>query len=227
MRLFGFLAASALLLTACGGAVDEPGEDVDLGSEASDAPVTVELTDTGFGQRDEYVQGIAVVTTDDDRAVGEFVTVSMNFLDDSGDIVGTSDQVESFTWVGQELVLPIWFSLSETPGVEVAEVDASVSISDYGRSREEVDPLETVESREIRANQFGGTTAVFELTNPLESNLENARIGVVCYGVDGSIIGGTSEYPNLIAAGQSVLLESDVLTSGEPENCVAYPNYGM
>src|SRR5690625_3956548 len=112
MRLFSFLAASALLLTACGGSADEPGQDVELGSEASDASVTVELTEAGFAQRDEYVQGIAVVTTEDDRAVGEFVTVSMNFLDASGEIVGTSDQVESFSWVGQDLVLPVWFSLS-------------------------------------------------------------------------------------------------------------------
>ena len=223
MRLFGLVAASAILLTACGGTADELGAASGLGAAASDAPATVELTGTGFGQRDEYVQGIAMVTTDDDKAVGEFVTVSMNFLDASGDIVGTSDQVESFSWVGQDLVLPVWHSLSA--GVEVVEVDASVSISDYGRSSEDVDPLETVESREIRADQFG-RTALFELTNPTDSDLENARIGVVCYDVDGSIIGGASEYPNLIAASKSILLESAVLTSGEPENCIAYPNYG-
>lgn len=88
-------------------------------------------------------------------------------------------------------------------------------------------PLEPAESGEIRTGQFGGITAVFELTNPTESNLEDARIGVVCYDANGSIIGGSSEYPNLIATGQSILLESDVLTSGEPANCVAYPNYGV
>lgn len=123
--------------------------------------------------------------------------------------------------------MPIRLDLSATPGVDVVEVDASVSLSDHGPSGDELEPLEQVDSREVRADQYGGTTAVFELTNPSESNLEDLRLGVVCYDAEGSIIGGTSEYPNLIAAQKSVLLESTVLTSVEPSKCVAYPNYGL
>lgn len=227
MRLFALVASTAFLLTACGESADDPGRSADRGAAAPDSPAAVELVATGFGQQDGYVRGIAVVTSEDENAVGEFVTVSMNFLDSSGGILGTSDQVESMAWAGQELVLPVWFDLSSTPGAEVAEVDASVSISDYGMARREVDPIEPVASQEIRANQYGGTTAVFELTNPSGADMNNARVGIVCYDQAETIIGGTSEYPNLIAAGQTVFVEADVTVSGEPAWCRAYPSYEL
>lgn len=213
------------MLTACGESADDPGGSADGGAATPDSPAAVELVATGFGQQDGYVQGIAVVTSEDENAVGEFVTVSMNFLDSSGGILGTGDQVESMAWAGQELVLPVWFDLSSTPGAEVAEVDASVSISDYGMTRQVVDPIEPVASREIRANQYGGTTAVFELTNPSGADMNNARVGIVCYDQDEKINGGASDYPSLIAAGQTVLVEADVTTSGVPERCVAHTSY--
>lgn len=226
MRLFGVLAISAVMLTACGGTAD-PSDDVAGGeAEAPEAPVTVEVVDSGFGQLDDYVHGV-VVTSDDDRAVGGFVTATMNLLDASGEVVGTSEQVESLSWAGQELVLPLPLDLSATPGVEVAEVDVSISLSDYGLGGDTVEPLETVEAREIRAGEFGTTTAVFEVANPTGSDLDGARIGIVCRDAAGVIIGGTSEYPNLIAAGESALVESAVATAGEPASCAAYPNYGL
>ncbi|MBB1057606.1 hypothetical protein G6020_09390 [Dietzia sp. B19] len=176
MRLFALVASTAFLLTACGESADDPGGSADRGAAAPDSPAAVELVATGFGQQDGYVRGIAVVTSEDENAVGEFVTVSMNFLDSYGGILGTSDQVESMAWAGQELVLPVWFDLSSTPGAEVAEVDASVSISDHGMAHQEVDPIEPVASREIRADQYGGTTAVFELTNPSGADMNNRSV---------------------------------------------------
>lgn len=226
MRLLSVLATSAVILAACGSAGDDHADGVGSGTEASAGTVDVEVTSSGFGQLDEYVHGV-VVTSDDDRAVGEFVTANMNFLDASGEIVGTSEQVESLLWAGQELVLPLPLDLSATPGVEVAEVDVSISLSDYGLAGDTVEPLETVEAREIRAGEFGTTTAVFEVINPTESDLDGARIGIVCRDADGVIMGGTSEYPHLIAAGGSALVESDVATSGEPVSCMAYPSYGL
>ena len=196
-------------------------------SEASVVPVAVEVVDSGFGQLGDYVHGVVVVTSGDAGAVGEFVTASMNFHDAAGEIVGTSEQVESFSWPGQELVLPLMLDLSATPGVEVAEVDVSVTLSDYGLGGETVDPLAPVDAREIRAGEFGGTTAVFEIANPTAADIDGARIGIVCRDADARIIGGTSEYPSLIAAGQTVLVESDIATSGEAVSCTAYPNYGF
>ena len=227
MRILGVLAASALVLTACSGTDEASGGAGGNVAEATAAPVTVEVVDSGFGQLGDYVQGVVVVTTGDAAAVGEFVTASMNFHDATGEIVGTSEQVESFSWPGQELVLPLMLDLSATPGVQVAEVDVSVSLSDYGLGGETVDPLEPVEARELRPGEFGGTTAVFEVTNPTGEDLDGARVGIVCRDAGGTVIGGTSEYPNLIAAGKTVLVESDLATSGEPATCTAYPNYGL
>lgn len=227
MRVLGVLAASALVLTACSGTDEAPGGAGGDVAEASAEPVTVELVDSGFGQLGDYVHGVVVVTTGDAAAVGEFVTASMNFHDAAGEIVGTSEQVESFSWPGQELVLPMMLDLSATPGVQVAEVDVSVSLSDYGLGGETVDPLEPVEARELRPGEFGGTTAVFEIANPTAADIDGARVGMVCRDAGGTVIGGTSEYPNLIAAGKTVLVESDVATSGEPDTCTAYPNYGF
>lgn len=235
MRLLGLVASSALLLAGCGVPIGDSADGADGAAvENAVAPSNiaattngVELVDAGFGQRNQHVRGIAIVTTDDDRAVGEFVTVSMNFLDASGAIVGTAEQVESFAWAGQHLVLPIWLDLGDTPGVEVADVDTSISLSDYGRSRDKVDPLEPVDARELRSGQDVVTTAVFEVANPTDSDIDSARIGIVCRDADGVIVGGDSSYPNLIAAGKSVLVESDVLTTGEPTTCVAYPSHGI
>lgn len=224
MRLTGLVVASAFLLTACGGATEELGQQA---TEVPATPVEVELVDAGFGQQAEIAQGIAVVTTGDERAVGEFVTVSMNFLDASGVIVGTTEQVEAFSWVEQHLVVPVWLDLSATPGVEVVEVDTSVSLSDYGMGGDEVEPLEQVSAREIRADRYGGTVAVFELANLADSDLTSARIGVVCLDASGAIIGGGSEFPNLMPAGKSIVVESMVLVSAEPATCVAHPNYGF
>lgn len=196
-------------------------------AEAAGAPVAVEVVDSGFGQLGDYVHGVVVVTSGDAAAVGEFVTASMNFHDATGALVGTSEQVESFSWAGQELVLPLVLDLSATPGVEVADVDVSVSLSDYGLGGETVDPLDPADAREIRPGQFGGTTAVFEIANPTATDLDGARIGIVCRDAGGAVIGGTSEYPNLIAAGKTVLVESDIATSGAPATCTAYPNYGF
>lgn len=179
MRVLGVLAASVLVLTACSGTNEIPGGDGGDVAEAAGAPAAVEVVDSGFGQLGDYVHGV-VVTSGDAAAVGEFVTASMNFHDATGALVGTSEQVESFSWAGQELVLPLVLDLSATPGVEVAEVDVSVSLSDYGLGGETVDPLDPVDAREIRAGQFGGTTAVFEVANSTAADLDGARIGIVC-----------------------------------------------
>lgn len=227
MRILGVLAASGLILAACSGPDEGPGGDGGAVAEASGAPVAVEVVDSGFGQLDDYVHGVVVVTTGDPEAVGEFVTVSMNFLDAAGELVGTSEQVETFSWAGQELVLPLPLDLSATPGVAVAAVDVSVSLSDYGLGGSTVDPFEPVVARELRSGELGGTTAVFEVANSTEADLDGVRIGIVCRDAGGTVIGGTSEYPNLIAVGKAVLVESDVATTGEAATCVAYPNYGF
>jgi hypothetical protein len=213
-----------LAISGCGGAsIDSSAGGSDAGD--ADSKPTVKIVSTGFGQSGEYVQGIAIVTTDDEAAVGEYATVSMNFLDADGEILGTEEQVETFAWSGQELVLPVFLDLSGNPKADVASVEASVSLSDYGSSQDPLPPLDTIESKSIGKGEYGDTTAVFEFTNTTREDLEDLRIGIVCRDQADKIIGGASEYPELVEAGKTIRLDVSVTTTGTPATCRAYPNY--
>ncbi|WP_322920367.1 hypothetical protein [Nocardioides renjunii] len=217
--------ATLMLLTACGESdssdsrTDSAAGSATLGEEPSGSSAgSVEVVETGFGQRDEYVQGIAVVTA---GPVGEFVTVSMNFLDASGQVVATEEQVESVARDGDELVLPVWLSLDD-PKVKIASVEATASISDYGSAEEDYPDLGTFETTEIISD---GYNAKFRLTNPTDEAVESARIGVVCYSAGGDIIGGGSDYPNLWPANGEIVVEASITTSGKPAKCVAHARH--
>ncbi|WP_207085104.1 hypothetical protein [Nocardioides sp. S5] len=220
------LATSALLLlTACGGSdssdsrTDSATGSAASGDETSDSSAgSVEVVETGFGQRDEYVQGIAVVTA---GPVGEFVTVSMNFLDESGQVVATEEQVENVAREGDELVLPVWLSLDD-PKVKIASVEATASISDYGSAEEDYPDLGTYETTEITQD---GYTAKFRLINPTDETVESARVGVVCYNAGGDIIGGGSDYPDLWPANGEIVVEASITTSGKPAKCIAHARH--
>lgn len=116
---------------------------------------------------------------------------------------GSEEQVESLRWIDQKLVLPV--RLEPSPAGPERQAGCR---GDLG-----VQPL-------------GDLEVSSELVNPLDTDLENVRVGIVCYDAAGQIIGGKAEFPALIAAGTSVPLESDVVTSGTPADCVAHPNYG-
>jgi hypothetical protein len=228
MRLTALLLASLLALTACGGSSDaesSPRSTGEAGAGEEPSAPTVEILESGFGQREDSVQGIAIVTTDDEAAVGEFVTVSMNFVDKTGAILATEEQVESFNWVGQKLVLPVTLYL-DTPGT-VASVEASASLSDYGIPTEALAPLPTLEATQVGKGEYGTVAAAFELTNQTDADLTDLRVGVVCRDAGGTIVGGASDYPSLVAAGQTIRLDVDVTTSGVPDACTAYPNYDV
>jgi hypothetical protein len=218
-------ATTVLLLTGCGGVSESDSRAIDSatggaaqGSTEEESGGSVEVVDTGFGQREEYVQGIAVVIAE---PVGEFVTVSMNFLDDSGQVVATEEQVESVSRAGQELVLPVWHSLDDHK-TKIALVEATASISDYGTPGEDYPDLGTYETTEIAKD---GYTAKFRLTNPTDETVENARVGVVCYNDDGDIIGGGSDYPELWPAGGEIVIDASITTSGKPARCVAHARH--
>ena len=181
----------------------------------------------GFGQADEYPTGIAIVTTDSKASIGESVTVSANLVDANGKILATEEQVEQFNWVGQQLVMPISFDLSNQPRAKAAKIEASASISDYGMNSEERAPLPTLSSVEVKRGEYGGRTATFAFKNTTAEALKNLRVGVVCYVKAGSIIGGSSEYPSLAAPGSTIRIDSEVTTSEMPANCKAFPNYDV
>ena len=193
-------------------------------SSSADNTQAVEIVDSGFGQSEDVVYGVVVVTANNKAAVGEFVTVSVNFLDADGQILATEEQVESFNWVGQELVLPVWLLLDD-PAATVAAIDPSVSISNYGAKSAEA-PLPVLEATEINKNRYGSYVPSFSFMNETGTDLDNLRVGVVCYDASDSIIGGGSMYPGLAPAGKSIRLDADSLTvTGIPASCKAFMNY--
>lgn len=118
--------------------------------------------------------------------------------------------------------MPVWLSLSDHPGVEVARIEPSVTISDHG-SGEVLDPLPVLDATEASADAVS-----FEFTNETGSDLEDLRVGVVCYDSSGDIVGGTSAYPSLAAAGQTIRIDPNRLAVSEnPASCKAHLNYGV
>lgn len=232
MRALRFVTGLALAATlaGCSSDSDNGKEDVQGRVEPNaSGPVTPEVLRGGFGQIDQYVQAIVVVKNSDEASVGEFVTVSVNFKDASGQLVATETQTESFSWKDQELVLPVWLDLSEQPKVDVASIDPAVTISDHGSAADSADPISPVspvEAASIAKNEYGSPAAKFTLTNPGSEALEDLRVGVVCENATGDIIGGASDYPDLIPAGGEILANVDVTVSEMPARCTAYPNYG-
>lgn len=238
MRLRSVVTAiiAVTFLAACSPGVPSsngtPADKQTVGSDGGrqNAPTdtgqaSVDLVASGFGQSDAYVQGIAIVTTRSKASVGRFVTVSANFLDKSGAIIGTEEQVESFSWVGQQLVLPIWLDLSDKRSAKVAKIDPRVSISDYGDDASAKPALPILKSTQVKKVRFQGTTASFAFKNDSDTDLKHLRVGVVCY-KGGRIIGGKSTYPDLAPAHQTIRIDTDVVTTGKPKTCKAFLNYG-
>lgn len=198
------------------------GEDV-----AATEPSTA-IVDAGFGATDDAAQAMIVVTTTDANAIGESVTVTVNFLDKEGQILATEEQVESFNWVGQELAMPVWLYLEDLPGnPQIASIDPSVSVSDYGMKDEPQAPLPVLDSTEIRKGPYGDTVASFAFTNDSSEELTDLRVGVVCYNPAGKIVGGTSTYPELAPAGKTIRIDADVTVTGKPSTCKAFVNYDV
>ncbi len=196
------------------------------GDVAVAVPLELQVVDYGFGQSGDVTQAIVLVRSDSEAAVGEFVTVSVNFLSASGELIATETQVESFSWAGQELALPVW-SFSEGRNITVASIDPSVSLSDYGASVSARPPLPVLEATGVGDDQFGGYSASFDFTNDTGGDLSSLRVGVACYNAEGEIIGGGPVYPELAPAGKTIRIEAQQLVVSEtPTSCKAFVNYG-
>lgn len=229
MRALNLVAGLALAAALVGCSDDGDGGNASDGEKkpkAAAAAKTPEILRSGFGQRDEYVQAIVVVKNTDKASVGEYVTASVNFKDASGNLVATETQVEHFSWVNQELVLPVWLDLSSQPKTDIATIEPTVTISDHGSAADPAEPLAPVDASTIGENMYGGPSAKFTLSNAGSEPLEELRVGIVCEDASGAIVGGSSDYPDLIPAGGEILLDADVTTTGMPAKCTAYPNYG-
>jgi hypothetical protein len=233
-RRLALVVVALAFLSACGSTEkssqpagsDGGDKNASSSSKGDDKKPTVTIVDFGFGQNKYSVEAPVIVTTDSEAALGESVTVSVNFLDANGQILGTETQVESFNWPGQQLVLPV--SGSSLPDrAKVAKIEPSVSLSDYGMSEDAKDPLPVLNSTEIKKGEFGDWTASFAFTNDTEEDLKNLRVGVVCYDAANKVIGGTSTYPELAPTGKTIRIEADPTVSAKPDSCKAFVNYDV
>lgn len=202
------------------------GENTTTDAEAADdaeKPVG-ELLDSGFGQSGEYVWVTSLVkNTSPD--VGQFVTVQFNVLDAKGKLLASESQVEQFTAPGQTLVLGTQVTV---PGkAKAAKVEATVGPKDNVDTAMEPFPTIPMGKVTISKGEYGGWSASTQLTNPTASALSSPRVGFVCYDTKKRVIGGSSEFPEMVPANGKALVKTDLLVSGKPASCVAYAGPGI
>lgn len=174
-----------------------------------------EIAEYGFGQARGYVWVTALVHNV--GRVGDFATVHFNLLDEAGNLLASGDQVESF--VSQEGVTAIGTQVAVPEGAEVATIEPTLSVSDYGDS---ADPKPTIAPVPLTLTE---QDASFILTNDSIENWENVRVGIVCREASGAITGGGSAYPNLVPAqSQSIEEVLGVIKSDGTTECTAYPS---
>ncbi|RZI96230.1 MAG: hypothetical protein EOO67_00855 [Microbacterium sp.] len=176
------------------------------------------IVESGFGQgEDEYVWVTALVENKSDR-VGQTVTVSFNIKDDSGEVVSTTEQVESFSSPGQMLAVGTQADLD--PGVRAASVEATLLVEDEN-TFEGGDDLGTAKA-EYKEGEYGESEARYTVKNPTDKPVKDPRIGVICKDKDGKVNGGGSDFPTLVPPNGEIKLATYVIVSGAPEGCTAY-----
>jgi hypothetical protein len=212
-------------LAGCGGDQDVVEKKNSSSSSSSDEESKMpakdqgSLKESGFGQSDEYVGLAAIVKNNSDHA-GQTVTVSFNLLDKDGNLLQTESQVDSFSWVDQEL--PVITQADVQPGQKVAKVEATLLIEDDGTFADTVsDDLGTADAQ-FAKGEYGETVAKVALTNPSDKILKNPAVRVVCRDAGGTISGSGYTFPELIGADGKYAEAVDVLASPGTKSCKAY-----
>lgn len=217
----------ALSVSACGNSAnDDVVEQADsTGSdekESNELPTDEQgsIIESGFGQGDsEYVWVTALVENKSDH-VGQTVTVSFNLKDESGEVVATTDQVESFNWPGQKVAVGTQADVD--PGVRVASVEATLLVEDDNAfGTESSDDLGTAIA-EVVKSEYGDYEARYTVKNAGSTPLKDPRIGVICKNKDGKVTGGGSDYPTLVPPSGQIKVETSLIVSAKPATCTAY-----
>jgi hypothetical protein len=68
----------------------------------------------------------------------------------------------------------------------------------------------------------GGEEASFVLTNTLGQAVKSPRIGIICRDSANKIVGGGSEFPELVPAGGKTKVDAHLLVSSTPKTCDAF-----
>lgn len=210
--------------------VDEGGGAISDGagsmaSQPDESNSGVEIVDSGFGQNQDSAVGIVIAKSTGGNLVGEFVTATVNFIDEGGAILATEDRVEQLTWSDQELVLPVMYFKTNPNSPEVSRIEAFVSVSDYGMREAEQTALPVLESTEITDGYFNDYSASFGLKNDSSEEMKDLRVGAVCYNDQEEIIGGGYAFPSLLPVGGTIRIEATVTASEMPASCKAFVNH--
>ncbi|MET0433642.1 MAG: hypothetical protein ABW025_05695 [Cellulomonas sp.] len=231
MRLVPALAigVSTLLLAGCAGSASGSAADDDKATTAVESPGKVKsgeaaeqaasadaatILESGFGQDGDYAWVTALVQNE--GLVDEFATVTFNLYDEAGTLVASTDQVEGFT---SEKGMTAIGTQVDTSGAVVAKVDAHLGVSEYGSDR---DPVAQVAPVDGTVGVDGEWT--FALQNGTTEDWTDLRVGIICRDAAGTVVGGGSAFPPLVAAGQPYLLsDSLIISTAATATCTAYP----
>ncbi|MFC5677792.1 hypothetical protein [Aeromicrobium endophyticum] len=224
--LLRFAAPLVLLaaLAACGGEADVVDQDSSSKADTAKAdgkPAKEQgsIVESGFGQGDDQYVWVTALVENKSKKVGQTVTVSFNVKDEAGELLATTDQVESFSSTGQLLALGTQVDVGD--GAKAASVEATLLVEDEGAF--EGGPSLGTADAEVSDSEFGGQEARFVVKNPTDKPLKDPRIGVICKDSAGKINGGTSEFPELVPPSGEIKVKTNFMTlSGEAKTCTAY-----
>ncbi|GAA4116743.1 hypothetical protein GCM10022415_13920 [Knoellia locipacati] len=177
------------------------------------------LVKSGFGQRDEYVWVTAIVHNNS-TYVGQTVTVNFNVLDDKGSVLKSEAQVESFSQPDADHIIGTQVSLE--PGMKAAKVEATLDVEANGTFSDKPFPALPVSKVVIKKSEYGGQEASFEVSNPTSQPLKDLRLAIACADAAGNLVGGGSEFPELVPANGKVRVDSNIIVSGNPASCSVY-----
>jgi hypothetical protein len=211
------LATVVPLAVACGTTVTHTPNSRGKGDVTSAAPTSKAVIEqSGFGGQGDYLW---VTSTVRDVPVGQFATVSFNLYGADGTLLATETQTEEAVNPGARIT--VGTQVSAPQGQPVARIEPTLEVSNHS-------PAETPKFSDVvlqlgpvtlEQDEFGSLTAVAELTNPSGEQVPAARVGAVCFDQHGAIIGGGSDFPDVVPANGKVKTAARLLVSGTPDHC--------
>lgn len=230
-----------LLLTGCSGAAQsssdqQTSEPVTTTGSADEAEKedgkkdeqtpakSAKLLATGFGQLDQYVWVSSLVQNLSEDNVGRFVTIQFNVLDNAGEILTSTDQVEIFSRKGQKMAIGTQVDLDRRE--KAARVEATMEVGNESGSSDPAPEIPTGKVKVVR-DEYGGTEARFQLENPTAKSLKSPRVGVICFSAKDAVIGGGVDFPELVPPSGKRLVAVPIITRGRVDRCEAYAGPGL
>lgn len=220
MRVVRAIAATGIVivpfLTACQGSSSTTEQGSGDSSSPPAAPSAAVIEKSGFGGSDDYLWVTATVR---DVPVGQFATVSFNLYGADGTLLATETQTEQGVNPGAQIM--VGTQVSAPKGQPVARIEPTLEVSNHDPAMPAKfkDVVLQVGPVTIGQDTFSGQTAEAELTNPSAEQIPGARVGVTCFDQQGVIVGGGSDYPDVVPANGKVMVSARILATGTPDHC--------